>query len=229
MTLLESFGSEQTKKVLSRHGAREPFFGVKIGDLKKIQKKTGKAYQLALELFDTGNSDAMYLAAMIADEESLTKKDLRKWARKANWSMLSEYAVGQVAAETKHGWELGLEWIESPKENISTSGWSTLSNIISTAPNETLDLETIESHLQRIEKAIHQSKNREKYAMSGYVVCVACYVEALHNKAIATAERIGELEVETATPGCSPPNMIGDINKVVSKGRLGKKRKRARC
>jgi hypothetical protein len=36
---LESLGSEQTKKVFKRHGAREPFYGVKVADLKKIVKK----------------------------------------------------------------------------------------------------------------------------------------------------------------------------------------------
>ena len=38
MKELEAMGSEQTKKVLMKHGAREPFFGVKVGDLKKIVK-----------------------------------------------------------------------------------------------------------------------------------------------------------------------------------------------
>jgi len=33
---IEPLGSDQTKKVLTRHGAREPFYGVKIEDLKKV-------------------------------------------------------------------------------------------------------------------------------------------------------------------------------------------------
>ncbi len=33
---LEALGSEQTKKTFLRHGAREPFFGVRIGDMKKL-------------------------------------------------------------------------------------------------------------------------------------------------------------------------------------------------
>src|SRR5947209_7953223 len=49
-----------------KHGAREPFFGVKIEDLKKIQKRIKKDYQLALDLYATGISDAMYLAGLIA-------------------------------------------------------------------------------------------------------------------------------------------------------------------
>lgn len=38
MTLLASKGTEQTKKTYRRHGAPEPFFGVKIGDMKPILK-----------------------------------------------------------------------------------------------------------------------------------------------------------------------------------------------
>ena len=39
---LEAFGDERTKNTLMNHGAREPFFCVRVGDLKKILKKTKK-------------------------------------------------------------------------------------------------------------------------------------------------------------------------------------------
>lgn len=40
-------------------------FGVKVGDMKTIVKKVKVNYELSLlELFDTGNSDAMYLAGL---------------------------------------------------------------------------------------------------------------------------------------------------------------------
>ena len=63
---LKKLGNESYKKVLIKHGAKEPFYGVKIEDLKKIQKRIKKDYQLALDLYDTGISDAMYLAGLIA-------------------------------------------------------------------------------------------------------------------------------------------------------------------
>ena len=59
---LAQMGSENTKKIFMRHGAIEPIYGVKVGDLKTIQKIIKKDYQLALDLYATGNSDAMYLA-----------------------------------------------------------------------------------------------------------------------------------------------------------------------
>ena len=60
MLELKNCGNESTKKTLIKHGAKAPFFGVKVEDLKKIQKKTKTNHKLALELFATGNSDAMY-------------------------------------------------------------------------------------------------------------------------------------------------------------------------
>jgi 3-methyladenine DNA glycosylase AlkD len=65
MLELSKFRNEQTKKVFTRHGAREPFFGVKVGDLKILVKKIKTDHKLALELFKTGNSDAMYLAGLV--------------------------------------------------------------------------------------------------------------------------------------------------------------------
>ena len=39
MSELEGYGNENTKRTYANHGAKEPFFGVKGGDLKKILKK----------------------------------------------------------------------------------------------------------------------------------------------------------------------------------------------
>src|SRR5205807_8350215 len=105
---LKSLGNEATKKVLLKHGAKEPFFGVKVEYLKKIQKRIKKNHQLALALYDTGISDAMYLAGLIADDAQMSRKDLERWAEQAYWYMLSEYTVPWVAAGSKHGRELAL-------------------------------------------------------------------------------------------------------------------------
>jgi 3-methyladenine DNA glycosylase AlkD len=140
MSQLKDFGDERTKSTLLKHGAREPFFGVKVADLKKILKKTKKNHELSLELFDTGNSDAMYLAGLMADETKITRDHLNNWVKKAYWSYLSEYAVPWVASETDFGFDLGLEWIESQDENIASSGWATLVSFSAVNEDEKLDI-----------------------------------------------------------------------------------------
>src|SRR5215469_1926410 len=96
---LKALGSESIKKVLLKHGIKEPLYGVKVEELKKIQKRIKKDYQLALDLYDTGIYDAMYLAGLIADDGKMTKKDLQHWVEKANCATLCGYTVAWVAAE----------------------------------------------------------------------------------------------------------------------------------
>jgi 3-methyladenine DNA glycosylase AlkD len=76
---LEPLGQEAYKKILLNHGIQEPVLGVKIEHMKKIQKRIKKNYQLALDLYNTGIYDAMYLAGLIADDQKMTKKDLQHW------------------------------------------------------------------------------------------------------------------------------------------------------
>jgi hypothetical protein len=67
--------------LMKNYGVKEPCFGVKIGDMKKIQKRIKRDYQLALDLSDTNNFDAMYLAGLIADDSRMTSADLQRCRR----------------------------------------------------------------------------------------------------------------------------------------------------
>lgn len=229
MLALSKFGNEQTKKIFTRHGAREPFYGVKVGDLKTLVKKIKTDHHLALELYETGNSDAMYLAGLIADENLVTREELQHWVRNAYWYMLSEYTVAWLAAESQFGWELALEWIESDEEGMASSGWSTLSNLVSLMPDEELDQEKLLALLDSVARDIHQSHNRVRYTMNGFVIAVGSYVEALTIKANEVAATIGKVTVDMGGTSCKVPLATEYIKKIEAKGTIGKKRKSARC
>ena len=134
---------------------------MKIADLKVIQKKVKKDYELSLELYDTGNSDAMYLAGLIADPEQMTKADLKKWVKGAYWNMIAGYTVPWVASESRFGRELALEWIDSDDEMISTAGWSTYASLVAIKPDAELDLAEIEKLLNRVKNEIGSAPNRD--------------------------------------------------------------------
>lgn len=226
---LKPLGHDSYKKVMLAHGAKEPFFGVKIEDLKKIQKRIKKDYQLALDLYDTGISDAMYLAGLIADDEQMTKKDLQRWAEKAYFPLISESTVAWVAAEGKHGREMALEWIDSKKENVASSGWATLSCLTTITDDANLDLGQLKRLLQRVEKTIHQEPNRVRYTMNGFVIAVGSYVKPLTSAAIESAKRIGPVSVDVGGTACKVPAAVEYIKKVEARGAIGKKRKTVKC
>jgi 3-methyladenine DNA glycosylase AlkD len=229
MRELESYGNPQTKKVLMNHGAREPFFGVKVQDLKKIVKKVKKDHELSLQLYESGNSDAMYLAGLIADEKQITKAQLQEWADNAYWYMISEYTLAWVAAESPFGHELALEWIDSNNQQIASAGWSTLSSLSSIMDDEDLNIELYSKLLKRVEDTIQDSKNRVRYTMNGFVIAVGSYIKQLTAEALNTASKIGKVEAFAGNTSCRVPLATEYIQNVIDKERVGKKRKQARC
>jgi hypothetical protein len=229
MTQLKKLGSAQTKKTFLRHGCPEPLFGVKVADLKTIVKKVKTNTALAKELYRTGNSDAMYLAGLIANGGELTREELWEWARTATWSMISEYTVAWVAAENPHGWELALEWIDSPEDKFSATGWCTLGSIVATREDKVLDLKTLERLLDRVVKTIPQASNRTRYTMNNFVIAVGGYVKPLTKKALEAASKIGTVEVDMGDTACKVPLATDYIKKMISTGRAWKKRKTFKC
>ena len=229
MRQLEAMGDARTKATLQRHGAPEDIFGVKIGDMQKIVKKVKKDQALAEELYATGNGDAMYLAGMLADPEVVKPAVLKRWARSATWGMVGEYAVAGVAAESPHGWKLGIEWIDAKDEHVACAGWNTLTGVISITPDDALDLKKLKSLLARVKKEIHKVPNRVRYTMNSFVIAVGCYVVPLSDDARAAAAAIGKVEVDMGDTACKVPFAPDYIDKVVKSGRMGRKRKKARC
>ncbi len=231
MHSLQEYNSPSTKNTLMKHGAREPFYGVKVGDLKTIIKelKLKKEYQLALDLYNTGNSDAMYLAGLIVDEKKISKDDLRQWVKAAYWHMLHDYTVAWVAAESPHGLELGLEWIESPEETIASAGWATLAYWAQLRPNAELDLALYQQLLERVQKNIHQAQNRVRYTMNGFIIMVGSQFPALTEYCIELSESLGTIYVDMGGTSCKVPDAGEYIFKIQEKGTIGKKKKMVRC
>lgn len=229
LTQLEHFGNPDRKRIFLNHGAKEPLFGVNVEDLKKIQKKIKKDHSLSLELFKTGNSDAMYLAGLIADETKMTKKELNAWVKKASWYYISEYSVAWIASESRDGYELAREWIDSPKEQIASAGWATIANLVAIKPDTELPMKELDKLLERVSRTIHTAQNRVRYTMNGFVIAAGCYVPSLTHKAMAVAESIGTVYVDMGGTACKVPMAADYITKVKSRGTIGKKRKEARC
>jgi 3-methyladenine DNA glycosylase AlkD len=226
---LRALGTAPYKKILLNHGIPEPVFGVKVADLQKIRKRVRKDYRLALDLYDSGVYDAMYLAGLVADEAKMTRKDLNRWAARATSDAICGSAVAWVAAESRHGWDLALGWIESNNQRVATAGWETLSCLVALKEDVDLDVPRLKELLRHAEKTIHRQPNRVRSCMNGFVISVGCYVEPLTALAAKTAKKIGVVSVDVGNTACKVPFAPDYIEKVRRMGRVGKKRKTVRC
>ncbi len=229
MSALEKKGSAQTRKTMARHGAPENMFGVKIADLKTIAKKIKDKQELALELYETGNYDAQYLAGLVADGAKMTKRQLDSWAKSATCAMISDYTVAWVAAESAHARDLAIKWMKSKQESIACAGWNTYAGFVSTMADEELDLREIEQLLDRVVNEIEDAPDKVRYVMNSFVISVGCYVKPLLKQAKKAAKTIGTVTVDMGDTACKVPNATAYLKKVETAGRIGKKRKSVKC
>lgn len=229
MKLLESKGSEQTRKTFRRHGAPESMFGVKVGDLKPIAKQIKGNQALAMQLYATGNSDAMYLAGLVADGAEMKRAELDRWAKGATWHMISGCTVPWVASEHPDAIEIAMKWIDSPKEKITIAGWATLSAVVSVRKDDDLPIKQLDALLVRVVQAIHTSPNRVRYTMNNFVICCGTYVAPLAAKAMAAAKKMGRVDVDLGETDCQVPDAAACIVKSHRGLPVAPKRKTARC
>ncbi len=224
---LERMGSEQTRKVLYRHGARD-LFGVKIGDIKKLIRETGRDHSLALQLYDTGNSDAMYMAGLIADPHEFSRDTLEAWSEKAYWYLLSEVTVAGVAAESPYALELARKWINSPVTGTAASGWAVWCGILALG-RPSVEIGEILDLITRIENQLHDSADRVRYCMNSFIISVGVYIPELTQRARRAARRLGKVKVFMGETSCKVPDALSYIRKVEERGKIGVHKKRVIC
>ncbi len=201
MTTLENAGTAQNRKVYARHGARPPMFGVSFAVLRELAKKNKNNHALAVELWETGNYDACLLACQVADPAKLDDSLAEAWVKKVyNYVISGEYS--QLVAKSPLAQEKAEQWVKSPEEYISRTGWLILSWLADHSP---LPDDYFESYLGKIENDIHQSPNRTRDAMNTTLINIGLR-PALTKQCLSISKRIGKVDVDHGETGCKTPD-----------------------
>lgn len=228
MAALEALGSENTRRLWRNHGAVEPMFGVKVGDMKSVLKASGKDHALALALWETGNVDARYLAALMCVPSQLSVDALDAWARSAKSPMNVEYSVPWVAAESGRAWPVAQAWIDDPSPTVQAVGWATVASWVALTPDDALDLAALTALLERVRTGLRGAPNRVRAVMSQAVAAIGIYVEPLRSLAIAVGEAVEPVVVDVGDTSCRTPQPRQVIAAAIARGATAK-RKRVRC
>jgi len=221
---LDALGTAQNRKIYARHGVRGECSGVSCANLLKLAKEIAPDTELARALWASGNHDARVLATMIAEPEELTAAELEAWARALDNYALTD-ALAKLAARSPHARKLFARWIASKKEWIASAGWGVFSWMLHSGTEFPED--DLQELLDTIEKHIHTSANRVRYAMNGALIGIGVASAPLRAETLATARRIGPVEVDHGETGCKTPDAGAYIAKVVAHQKT-KKKARAR-
>ena len=209
MLELEALGTEQTRKTWCRHGAAEPMFGVKFGDLAKIQKRIKVDHALAGELWKSGNHDARLLACMVADASAVTEKELKAWAASVKDSSTAD-ALAALVSRTSVAAKLREAWLADAK--LRRAGWALVGHCAK--DGNALDETAALGYVKRIETEIHGAENWTRRTMM-YVLIGIGGVSAKTRKAAEEAiRRIGPVAFDPGNTACEFPDALPYIAKI---------------
>jgi len=216
MAELEKLGTAQNVKVYRRHGAGENLFGVSFANLYKLQKKIGVNHSLAKELWESGNTDARILAALVADPAQMTAVLADMWMQDVRYHCLADYVARLVYKSPVAAQKL-REWMNSPKEYYRQVGYDLFAHAVMDKNN--LSDAECRKQLAIIEREIHRSANRARHAMNNALISIGIYRPPLRKEAIAAAKRIGKVEVDHGETSCKTPDAVAYIQKAIARRR----------
>lgn len=122
---LESLKNEENIKGMARFKIDPAkVYGVKIPQLRKIAKKTGKNHQLALKLWDYGFHETRLIATMIDEEELVNEEQLEKWVHDFNTWDITDQACLNLFDKVPLAREKIFEWCESDYEFVKRCAFS---------------------------------------------------------------------------------------------------------
>lgn len=220
MAELESLGTEQNRKIYARHGAGENQFGVSFGNLNRVAKAIKKDHKLSLALWRTGNADARCLATLIADSDQLSAAELDGWVRDVAYYLHADLIARHVAAKSPHARVLMLKWMKSKEDFVAQVGWDLAALL---AMDGRVTDNDADAFLKTIETRIQKAKNRTRHAMNNTIIAIGLRGPAFRKKAIATARRIGKVEVDHGETNCETPDAESYIVNAASKKQARRK------
>jgi 3-methyladenine DNA glycosylase AlkD len=210
MRRLEAAGTAQNRTVYSRHGVKEPMFGVSYAELGKLRKEIRVDHELARALWSTGNHDARILATRIADPARITAKDADAWLRDVDNYVVMEALAGLVARSPVAA-ARATAWRDRTTEWPASAGWAVTGSLVLAGAVPAAEQRRL---VAQIEREIGTRPNRVRHEMNAVLIAVGMQGGSSRDRAMKAAAKIGRVEVDHGATGCVTPDAAAYIRKV---------------
>lgn len=208
---LKSLADDKTRAHNTKAGAGENQFGVKRGDLRKVAAKIKTNHSLALELWETENVDARLLAVLLLKPKELSRNELDRLVRSANFSELADWLNSYVVKSHADNEALRQVWMEDDHSWAARAGWSLTSGRVARDPKG-LDVPAL---LDRIESEMGDAPPEVQWTMNSCLANIGIHFPKLRKRALAIGEKLGVYRDYPVSKGCTSPFAPIWINEMV--------------
>jgi 3-methyladenine DNA glycosylase AlkD len=162
--------------------------GLSVPAMRRIAKSLGREHALALTLWDSGVPDARIVAAMVAEPQRLTARQMDAWVSDFNsWDVCDQVCANAFSAAPL-AWDKVQEWSGRDEEFVRRAAFALLAALV-VHDKQASDARFLDA-LALIETAANDERNYVKKAVNWALRCIGKRNPALNAAAIACAQRI---------------------------------------
>ncbi len=208
---LKALGDEKVRAQNKKQGAGDNQYGVKLGELRKVANKIKTNHELALELWETGNVDAQFLAALIIKPRNLSTAELDRMIRSIDFVRVADWINSYVVRNHPEKESLREKWCNDDNRWASRAFWDLTSERVGKRP-EGLDIKAL---LDRLESEMLDAKPEVQWTMNMCLATIGIHFPKHRKRAIAIGETLGVYRDYPVSKGCTSPFAPIWINEMV--------------
>ena len=208
---LESLGNEKVRAMHKKNGAGDNQFGVRLGDIRKVAAEIKNDDELATALWETENIDARLLAILLFKPKNLSRSEIDRMVRSANFAQLADWLNNYVVGKHPDKEALRQMWMEDADPWAARAGWGLTSGRIS-KDADGLDLSAL---LDRIEAEMATAAPEVQWTMNFCLAGIGINFPQHRARALEIGERLGIYRDYPVPKGCTSPFAPIWINEMV--------------
>jgi 3-methyladenine DNA glycosylase AlkD len=198
MVELAALEDPRAREVNARHGDGH---GVNLGKLRAIAKRLKTQQELALELWETGDTAARLLALLVCRPKAFGRDELDAMLRQAGTPKVQDWLVNYVVKKSPYAEALRVLWFADRDPVVASAGWALTSERVVKKP-EGLDLPGL---LDTIEAEMQAAPDRLQWAMNHCLAQIGIEHAEHRTRAMDIGERLEVLKDYPTPPNCTSP------------------------
>jgi 3-methyladenine DNA glycosylase AlkD len=122
---LKSKARPEQLKGMAKYGMTvEQRLGVSVPDIRQLAKQIGRDHKLALDLWETGITEARILASMVDEPGKLTEEQMEDWVKGINsWDVCDQVCMN-LFEKNELAWKKVIDWSERDEEFVRRTAFS---------------------------------------------------------------------------------------------------------
>jgi 3-methyladenine DNA glycosylase AlkD len=194
---LESLSSPEDVEGMARFGINpEKAYGVRIPELRKMAKKTGKDHYLAERLWNFAYHETRILATMIDDPSEVSEEQMERWVLDFNTWDICDQCCMNLFDKTPFAYKKVFEWSKREEEFVKRAAFTMMA--VLAVHDKKATNEKFKQFFPVIIRESNDNRNFVKKAVNWALRQIGKRNMVLNGMAIETAREIKELDSKSA-------------------------------